>query len=287
MTFLKTLRGLFKPVVRMVPVAATRVDYARFALTRSPQMVTLTDVEQKLCATIAEQGYAVVPNYASLEECERMIADFEQMVRDHPQHVRRYSDTRVFGAEEYSEGIARFHYDQNLQKMSNHYSKTLTVNALTMANKVETSPDSKGSGEGWHKDSSFRQFKAFLYLNDVDESCGPLELIANSHRLEDYVSDIRSGGLTFRELRITEAQIEAILSRDPSRLRTLTGKAGTLILADTASIHRGRPPEGGTRYALTNYYLEPCQIHEEFIAAFHPVNADRVRALGASAGSLS
>jgi hypothetical protein len=287
MTYLKTLRGLLKPVVRMVPVAATRVDYARFAMTRIPQMVTLGDAEQQLCVSIAEQGYAVVPNFASREECERMIADFEQMVREHPEHVRRYSDTRVFGAEEYSEGIARFHYDSKLQKMSNHYSNTLTVNALTLANKVETHPNSKGSGEGWHKDSSFRQFKAFLYLNDVDESCGPLELIANSHRLEDYVSDIRSGRLTFRELRITEAQIEAILSRDPSRLRTLTGKAGTLILADTASIHRGRPPAGGTRYALTNYYLEPGQIHEEFIAAFHPVNADRVRALGASGGSRS
>lgn len=285
MKFLKTLRRLFKPVVRMVPVTATRVDYARFAMTRSPQMVTLGDSEQKLCATIADQGYAVVPDYASRKECERMIADFEQIVRDHPQHVRRYSDTRVFGAEEYSERIARFHYDPKLQNISTYYSKMLTVNALTLANKVETHPNSKGSGEGWHKDSSFRQFKAFLYLNDVDESCGPLELIANSHRLEDYVSDIRSGGLTFRELRITEAQIEAILSRDPSRLRTLTGKAGTLILVDTASIHRGSPPAGGTRYALTNYYLEPDQIHEEFIAAFHPVNPDRVRALGTSTGS--
>lgn len=283
MTLKKTLRGLVKAAARKVPVAATRIDYARFSLTRRSQADAMLDEKwQDLCSTVAEHGYAVVPDYVSREECERMIDDFERMVFEHPQHVHRASDTRVFGAEEYSEDISRFHFSAQLQEFSNYYSKIPTVNALTMANKVVTRSNSKGSGEGWHKDSSFRQFKAFLYLNDVDEKCGPFELISQSHRIEDYVGDIRLAGMNFRELRITDAQIEKLLASDPSRLRTLTGRAGTLILADTASIHRGRPPQGGTRYALTNYYLELGQIHEEFIAAFNPVNPDRVRALGAS-----
>jgi hypothetical protein len=272
------LRGIAKKIARALPVTATLADYAYFKMTRK-QHGEIDAKAKELCATIAEQGYVVVPDYFSRGECNEMIGDFEQMMKEHPYHVHRYSDTRVFGAEEYSKLIAKFHYDPWLKNISNYYSEVPTVNALTMANRVDTDSSSKGSGEGWHKDLSFRQFKAFLYLNDVDENSGPFELIAHSHRLKDYIGDIRSGCLKFRELRITNSQIEAILARDPSRLRTLTGTAGTLILADTASIHRGRPPEGGMRYALTNYYLEQKHINEGFIKNFNPVNPARVRSL--------
>ena len=33
------------------------------------------------------------------------------------------------------------------------------------------------------------------------------------------------------------------------------GSAGTLVIFDTNCIHRGKPIESGTRYAITNYYI--------------------------------
>jgi hypothetical protein len=144
-----------------------------------------------------------------------------------------------------------------------------------MFNEVLSKPDSLGSGEGWHKDSSFRQIKTFLYLADVDENDGPFQLLAKSHKLLGYLKHIRLGNMQFRELRISSSQMEKILKKEGDQLKTFTGKAGTLIIADTAAIHRGKPPNGGKRYALTNYYVKPDQITDEFIKGFQPANSSR------------
>ena len=175
-----------------------------------------------------------------------------------------------------SETIRPFAHDRFLANTSNHYSGVKTANAFTLANKVDSLEGSRGSGEGWHKDSSFRQFKAILYLNDVHENNGPFQLIAKSHGLKHYLRDMRAGGLRFRHLRISDDQVERILAPAPDRLTTITGRAGTLILVDTASIHRGRPPVKGVRYALTNYYVERWQIDAAFLDAYRPVSAEKV-----------
>lgn len=250
-----------------VPYTATRLDYARYrAMNRRPSH---GDARVR---SISENGYVVVPDYWSREECDACTTLFEQMLLDHPEHVQVYSDHRVFGAEALSPAIARFHDDPYLQQLCNRYWGRRAVNAFTLANKVEPHGDSKGSGEGWHKDSSFRQFKAFLYLNDVDELNGPLQLIERSHTFAAYLADMQAAGLPFRQLRITDEQMERIIARDPERLKTITGRAGTLILADTASIHRGRPPVQGRRYALTNYYVEPAQITPEYVELYGVVD---------------
>jgi hypothetical protein len=268
------LRKILKMLANMVPLAATRLDYARFwATSRRPSD------RDPLARSIRDRGYAVFADYWSREDCEACIADFERLLADHPEHVQVYSDRRIFGAEALSPAIARFHDDAGLQQLCNGYWGKRSVNAFTLANKVEPHGASKGSGEGWHKDSSFRQFKAFLYLNDVDESNGPLQVIEQSHTLEAYVADMRTAGLPFRQLRITDGEVERILARDPERLKTLTGTAGTLIVADTASIHRGRPPLSGQRYALTNYYVEPRQITPEYLEHYGVVDPAKTLAL--------
>ena len=80
--------------------------------------------------------------------------------------------------------------------------------------------------------------------------------------LTDYLADVETAGLGFRQLQINETQIERIIAREPQRLKTITGVAGTLILADTASIHRQRPPTHGESFMLINYYLDPRQISD-------------------------
>jgi Phytanoyl-CoA dioxygenase (PhyH) len=267
------LRKVLKMLANAVPITATRLDYARFWLTsRRPSD------RDPLARSIRDRGYAVVADYWSREDCEACIADFERLLADHPEHVQVYSDRRIFGAEALSPAIARFHDDARLQQLCNDYWGKRSVNAFTLANKVEPHGASKGSGEGWHKDSSFRQFKAFLYLNDVDEWNGPLQVIERSHTLGGYVAGMRAADLPFRHLRINDGQVERILTRDPGRLKTLTGTAGTLIVADTASIHRGCPPLSGQRYALTNYYVEPRQLTPEYLDHYGVV--DPARTLG-------
>jgi hypothetical protein len=269
------LRMLVKRMANAVPVPATAMDYLLFRSGRLRQPPALPAGAEALVRRVREEGYTVVEGYFSPQACDRCIEDLERILRDQPQFVQRYSDLRVLGAEELSPAIGSFWGDPFLLAIANHYIARVTVNAFTMANKVEAKPGSRGSGEGWHKDSSFRQFKAFVYLNDVTEENGPLQVVARSHRLGGYVDDMRAGGLRFRHLRISDEQMAKVLARDPSRLRTLAAKRGSLILADTAVIHRGRPPIAGIRYALTNYYMEAAQIDAGTGKAWNPVDPSK------------
>ena len=116
-------------------------------------------------------------------------------------------------------------------------------------------PGNQGSGEGWHRDAFMRQFKAILYLSDVGPDNGPFQFVKDSYRPRQVLRDIWKGGLRYMQNRLSEPEVERILMGSPDRLCTYTAKAGTLILVDTSSIHRGMPIENGTRYALTNYYF--------------------------------
>lgn len=269
-------RKIVKKIANKVPHTATLADYARFRLSNGRPWPGDDARQAALLARLSNEGCAVVPDYWSQEQCREAVAEMERLFVEYPDHVRRYSDVRIFGAEELSAIFNWFHSDPFLQSISDCYMGARTVNVFTLANKVEPVSGSKGSGEGWHKDASFRQFKAFLYLNDVDADAGPLELFRGSHKIDAYLEDMRRARLLFRQLRITDVQVDQLTARDPGRRVRMVGKAGTLILADTACIHRGSPPVAGVRYALTNYYVEPHEISADYLDAYHPVNPEKV-----------
>ena len=75
--------------------------------------------------------------------------------------------------------------------------------------------------------------------------------------------------------------VEKILNDGPERLKTLTAKAGTVVLVDTSTIHRGLPLKNGTRYALTNYFFENTQINSHLVEHFSPlVSPEKVLKMG-------
>jgi len=85
----------------------------------------------------------------------------------------------------------------------------------------------------WHRDHEDRRiFKFFLYLSDVDEDSGPFEYIKGSHlggKWNHIVPQKRPPYGTRTKLKL-ENQMDYI---------SCTGKAGTIIIADTAGLHRG------------------------------------------------
>lgn len=273
-----TFRAIVKAAANRVPTAATVVDYLLFAATHSPFEGLLTR-RQDLLSQVYELGYAVIPHYFSPDACEQAIRDFRSISAQFPQHVQQYSDTRIYGVEALSPTIARFCDDPMLLCLANRYNGQRTVNAFTMVNEVTARPESRGSGEGWHKDSSFRQFKAFVYLNDVTSSNGAFQLIERSNKLAEYLGDMRAARLPFRQLRIDDEAVDRILQRRPERLKTLTGAPGTLLLVDTASIHRGSPPQHGVRYALTNYFMDVQQLSDRTADVYRPISRDRLARL--------
>lgn len=74
---------------------------------------------------------------------------------------------------------------------------------------------------GWHA------LNLFVYLTDVDEDSGAHQVVAGTHRAQRMRDVIRPC--------VPQAEIDA---KYGGRVRTITGRAGTMFFEDTAALHR-------------------------------------------------
>ena len=143
--------------------------------------------------------------------------------------------------------------DLNFLEISEIVNKEPTCCLFTLGNWLK-SGNNGSSGGGWHRDSFFSQFKAILYLTDVEKNNGPFEILPGSHHLSSVLSGINRVGLGFMQNRISDNEVEIFERKLSLKRKTFTGNAGTLILFNSTTIHRGSPIFTGERLALTNYY---------------------------------
>jgi len=192
-----------------------------------------------------------------------------------------YGDFRIFGAEELSENIKKFGNNELLNKLANAYYAAPACNGFTLAGKMITTGHEYGSGGSWHRDSYLRQFKSLIYLNDVTEENGPFQVLTDSHKTEQIKKDKKIASLDEMQSSFPHETIQKIIDADPSRLYTLTGKAGTMVLVDSSVIHHGAPLKSGIRYALTNYFFEKTQLNSHLVEHFSPlVSPEKVLQMG-------
>jgi hypothetical protein len=82
--------------------------------------------------------------------------------------------------------------------------------------------------DAFHYDTlDFKSLTIFIYLTDVDASCGPHVLIENTHKTKS-VSDICQIILSD-----TDAQ-----RRFGNRIKTILGKKGTMLFEETSAFHK-------------------------------------------------
>ena len=254
-------------------IIATDIDYRMYQDKSDKSTVPsdrISNEVKELNEELGQQGLVVCEGYWSVEKCNEAIQEIDRLIRDYPylRDKRAKSDLRFYGANKYSDILNDFNGDPMLQQLSTLYNQVESRAAFTLAARMDWSPNNLGSGEGWHRDAFFRQFKAILYLSDVANENGPFEIIEQSYKRDSVLKDINLAKLGYMDSRISDAQIDSILTESPERLRSFTAKAGTLILVDTSSIHRGKPMENGSRYALTNYYYPQKQINQELYKKF-------------------
>ena len=123
-----------------------------------------------------------------------------------------------------------------------------------MANKINYAHDNLGSGGGWHRDTIHKEFKAILYLNDVNKRTGNLQIIQKTNNYNSIVHTHQLLKKNLLDTRFTNLEILKIIEKYKFKILDLTGKAGTLIIFNVSNLHRGAPIKSGTRYAVTNYY---------------------------------
>ena len=276
-------RKIAKKILTKSPKAYAAVHTANFERNHKQDFSFLNEKEQKLLFEIRQNGFVVISDFFDKKSCESCIEDMDWMFENKKEFVHQsdYADSRIFGAEELSENIMKFANNDLLNKLANAYNAVPTSNGFTLAGKIETTGHEYGSGGTWHRDSYFRQFKSLLYLTNVNEENGPFQVVLGSHDAKKISSDSKSANLESMQCTFNQEAVEKILKDEPERLKTLTGKAGTLVLVDTSTIHRGLPLKNGIRYALTNYFFENTQINSHLVEHFAPiVSPEKVLKMG-------
>ncbi len=226
-------------------------------------------------SSLRTHGYAIVPGFLSATDCAAFRAQIDRLADSEAASELRNkiagqpklgwpveagyriwtdatgSDFRIIHAEKLDAGIASY-YDQSalLGTGSLFLGRQLT-GKYCMANRTRFVPGNAGSGGGWHRDDVYRRgFKALAYLVDVDDNNGPFQLVENTQTWGFHLQHKTSE----EQYQYTAEFVEEIAQSDPGRLKTLTARAGDLVLFETNLIHRGKPVVSGARYALPNDY---------------------------------
>jgi len=226
---------------------------------------------------LKENGYVIIKNFISNNDCKLIIQEIENFLNKNKELTwqdNNYSDHRINGAENISKKINDFYNNTLSIGLGEYYYNGKLENLMTMANKTTFVDNNQGSGQGWHRDGLNFQYKAILYLINVDQNNGPFQLIAKSNKLFNIFKTCFKHGLNPFDTRIKNKVADKIIKNNQDLLKTITGSAGDLILVDTSLIHRGCPLSKDKRYALTNYYY-PKNIINKYKESFKPVVKDK------------
>jgi hypothetical protein len=206
-----------------------------------------------------KNGYMVIENFFDLDTCKKIQKIIDKFILKNPKMVWRDhvgADIRIFGAEHVSlemKNLVERKINFTLDIGKNYLNQQIAL-YMMMANRIKFKSSNLGSGQGWHKDSYSKQFKSIIYLNDVNDRNGPLQIIKNSNTDLFMLKMFYKLKNKYPSTRFSSKDIKKILNNNLDNVIELKGKAGTLIIFDTSNIHRGKPLKENTRYALTNYF---------------------------------
>lgn len=212
-------------------------------------------VDTNLIKNLRRDGYVVIEDFYPAEKCDLIRRAIDEIIVEYPEILwvdEAKSDFRIFGAERASSIISEFFSNKKLLSFGEQFLRQALVNHMTLAARLEFKTNNAGSGGGWHRDSPFEnQFKSILYLSDVTEANGPYQFVTGSHTIENQFKTL---GFGKNLMRFSNDEVNAIVRTNNKVIKTFVAKKGTLILTNTRGLHRGKPIDEGSRYALTNYY---------------------------------
>lgn len=252
------------------------IDRLLYLRSRNSRAMSLhpNHTESSIVSAVRRQGFYVWNNFLSPEVCKSLCENIDSILLQHPGlvHPATLSDLRLYGIENICDDFRSIAADKTLSNIANIYFNEPTRTAFALGARLESSELNLGSGGGWHRDSNFPQLKAMVYLSDVEEQHGPFQLVSGSHRFMTAVSDNIIGRQMYGEVRWTGEKVERVLNKtNLERLKTFVGGAGTLIIFDSSTIHRGTPISEGRRYAVTNYFYPERLIDSLLYEHFSPV----------------
>ena len=223
-----------------------------------------TDLKE-LRKGLKEDSFFILKEKKSTQYCEEVMECIDLLTTEKNIEINyQGSEHRIWHANKKSKFIKEFKKfsDDLMKKVFNKVNES--VNILAIRNKKLPYNSEENSAYRWHMDSLSKQYKLFLFLSNVDELSGPLELLKGTHRLNYKFKNIMSGQIIslkdfFRKDgrraygSINNDWVEKIIEEE-NLLKNLIVDQGSIVIVNTSSIHRAKPCIKGTRYALTSYY---------------------------------
>lgn len=232
---------------------------------RQPWLPELDDAQAKAVADLRRDGFAVVPNYwtperalAMRDQLEAYLADGKSRDFDEGAWLRFWDDRA------YDQGVRRIYHAERLvpelSPLRNdpfvldiaaaYYGQPFHSNVLVFQHNVQSNEHTRY----YHVDSFVREFKSFIYLDDVDDGNGPFAYLSGTqknHRAR-LKKQVIGNGPGESDTSFRPEEVKASLNNEVR----VVGSAGTLILADVRGIHRGTPQVDRSRSVLVNYILK-------------------------------
>jgi len=236
------LSNLFHYVPRAVKSNATfklsrYFYYQRYrSMDAPPEAASVVD-------QLRRDGIVIIPDYFPIDRLAPLRAEImpaldrllagDGTLRENSWVSDEYGIARLLKIDKRCETSKAFFNDSFVNTVAKAYVSE-DVQSFHRFGEVRATIGAVSSSDIRHFDDWRIRFKAWLLLDDIDEGRAPMVYYKGSHvrrpwRVNHDFEYYRDG-------------------------LTGTGRAGTLILADTRGVHRGSPVRTGPRYLLANYF---------------------------------
>jgi hypothetical protein len=230
----------------------------------------MLDKEKQCLTELRRDGFTIISEFLSRDKALELRDRLEAHVKDgrnkdfdNGAYLRSNEGNafdggvrRIYHAEKLIKELADFRFNDFVFKLAKaYYGFPMHSGVLVYQHNVLSQTDTRY----YHVDWFGKQFKSFLYLDDVDKGNGPFTYLRGSHRshflrLKKQILGNKNGSATS----FSEDDVRSILHEQVQ----ICGKAGTLIVADVRGLHRGSPQINRTRSIVVNYmYKTPGDIY--------------------------
>jgi hypothetical protein len=236
----------------------------RIAARRSPLPITLSAEQERVLADMRRDGYAVVENYWKREDALALRDRLEAYLEDgQDRDFEEGAWLRFWDKRPYDQGVRRIYHVEKLVPelaalrfdpfilgvASAYYGVPFHSGVLVFQHNTQTNEHTRY----YHVDAFIREFKSFVYLDDVDNGNGPFAYLRGTQR--NHLLRLRKQVVGNDEgvspTSFSEDDVRSLMDREDQ----IVGSAGTLILADVRGLHRGTPQVERSRSVLVNYIV--------------------------------
>lgn len=207
---------------------------------RPASAISLSAESQRTLAELQRDGITVVPGFISPKQATEIREFLQSQKAEQITAIKQqYAPETLLNCEQ----VCSLLENPFLRSIASAYLGSVPVFTgvhawWSLSSQAAHKEDLSRAAQMWHFDHDWPAFiKFFIYITDVSEVNGPFAYIKGTHEAK----------LEWRDGRIDDEYINKQYAAKQTRI---TGRAGDMIIADTAGYHKGERVSGGPRLIL-------------------------------------